>query len=131
MVMNTRQHNALLRRFLAVRTKRTGVCVCLCGEAGIGKSFVASQLVRELACAHTTISATAMAREIIRAVPSGREKLTFWTERTLESSQAGYFVPSDAVAIALLEIVTALAPFVLVVEDLYEASSSLAELVFA
>ena len=119
--------HTIAHRLTGVVRKRPGVTVCLCGEAGIGKSHTALGLLRATPCRHATVRATIQPGELVRTLPTP-DHLATWTERTLESIGSGATVTGTSLVEAIASVLAGLAPFVLVVEDLHEANPETLEL---
>jgi tetratricopeptide (TPR) repeat protein len=113
------------KRLGAVVSKRPSLTVCLWGEPGIGKTHTARMLVQQTPCHHLTVHATIPIRALLGVLPQ-TERLSAWVEAALESLDRGA-TPEQTVA-ALCAWLSALAPFVLHVEDLHEANPERLEL---
>jgi DNA-binding SARP family transcriptional activator len=106
---------ATVQRFAGIVRKRPGVAVCLCGEAGLGKSHTALEVLRLTPCRHLIVRANMSVAQIIGLLPKP-DRLSSWVQRSLEQ-------PVTEISLEVLAAVLAgLAPFVLLVEDLHEAS---------
>jgi tetratricopeptide (TPR) repeat protein len=105
-----------------VLSKHRGVALGLWGEAGIGKSYYTSQLLKNLPCAtlsiHSKVNLAALAGQLPK--PS---KLPLWASKILEKVQQGESVESSNLISALGASLTGLAPFVLHLEDIHEADA--------
>lgn len=118
------RHN-LASQLTGVLRKRSGLSVCLCGEAGIGKSFTAQELLRATPSRSLTVRATVPVPELIRLFPKP-EALPDWAERIREqlltgpaSTDSG--VPHQTAPLLVAALIARQTPFVLLVEDLHEA----------
>lgn len=119
---------ALDQRFRPVTSKRASLVLCLCGEAGIGKSHAAARLLAGLPCRSSSLPATAGLQAWADTLPRSR-RLAPWARRTLEGTAAGQPVTPADLAAALSTQLAEAAPYVLHVEDLHEASDAGLELV--
>lgn len=104
-----------------VSSKRAGVALGIWGEAGVGKSFTVSNLQARVACRsvriHASVSNLALARELPHS-----EALPTWTKNALERLEQGGHVDLKTLSTALSAWLAALAPFILQIEDLHEAT---------
>lgn len=107
------------KRLGAVVSKRPSVTVCLWGEPGVGKTHAAMLLLQQTPCHHLTVHATIPILALLSVLPQA-ERLSAWVEAALKNLDRGA-TPEQTVA-ALSAWLGALAPFVLHVEDLHEAS---------
>jgi two-component SAPR family response regulator len=110
---------ATAQRLMGVVRKRPGIAVCLCGEAGLGKSHVALELLRSTPCRNLSVRASLGLQEVIRTLPQA-VGLPVWAERNLEKILTGQPVPNKAMIETTMAMLTAHAPFVLLIEDLHE-----------
>jgi hypothetical protein len=112
-------------RFAGIVRKRPGVAVCLSGEAGLGKSYTALEVLRLTPCRHLVVRANVSITELLRLLPKP-DRLSSWVQRSLEqhSLERSTAEVSHEVLAAVL---TGLAPFVLMIEDLHEASPEVLE----
>ena len=92
----------LVGLFKPVQLRRTGLVLCLTGEAGIGKTLTATQLAANSGLRSFGVYATASLSDIARALPKP-VKLPAWAERLpgilertgyLEANQAAEFLAS-------------------------------------
>lgn len=118
---------AWLNAFKPVLLRRAGVTLGLWGEAGIGKTFAAQSMLRELSCRGFSLHATAPLPEIARALPSVR-KLPVWGQRNLERLEKGEHLGNTDAANAIAAVLIGLAPAILFIEDLHEADAERTEL---
>jgi tetratricopeptide (TPR) repeat protein len=104
----------------AVLQKRLGVALAVWGEAGIGKSYHATQLLRSLPFRSASFHATTPLATVVQTLPDPK-KLPLWAERSLTRLSTGEAVEGGSVLAALGVTLAALAPFVLHLEDIHEA----------
>ncbi len=109
----------LSKRLGAVVSKRPSLAVWLWGEAGIGKTHTARMLLQQTPCQHVTVHAAIPIRSLSGVLPQV-ERLSAWVEASLEQSDQGARLEQAATALGAWLV--ALAPFVLHVEDVHEAS---------
>ncbi len=107
--------------FKPIQLRRAGLALCLWGEAGIGKTFKAQHLLREVAIRSVSLHATASHSDIAKTIPKGAKTLP-WTTRMLERAARGEPVDTNDFASSLMLALTTCAPFVLHLEDLHEAN---------
>jgi tetratricopeptide (TPR) repeat protein len=110
----------LKKRLAGLLVKRPSVTVGLWGSPGIGKTFAAQSLLHETACKNISLHATTSPSGIALGLPRPK-KLAAWVERTLEKMGSGEFVETAAITDACGSILIGLAPFVVHLEDVYEA----------
>ncbi|MFC4638828.1 AAA family ATPase [Deinococcus hohokamensis] len=108
------------RRLGALSTKRGGVALALWGDPGVGKSWVASQVLRALPLRSAEVPASADPAAVVRTLLRPA-RLPTWTEEALRRLNQGEPVSPEATADALNSLLSELAPFVLLVGDLHEA----------
>ncbi|PZA05774.1 MULTISPECIES: tetratricopeptide repeat protein [unclassified Meiothermus] len=111
----------LVGQLKALPLKREGLALGLWGEPGIGKSHTAKELLQQTPCRSRSLHATAPLSEVIRALPSAA-KLPAWAESLLRHLEQGEHVENEKSASALSVLLMGLAPIVLHLEDLHEAS---------
>jgi tetratricopeptide (TPR) repeat protein len=122
-----------LRRHLnAVLSKHSGQVVGLGGEAGIGKTFVLETLLRETPCRNLCLQSASLQSALtnaalIKALPKG--KFPFWVESHLKCLDKHETLSARTFSEVLAAMLSALAPFVLVFEDIHEFSPERLELV--
>lgn len=111
----------LLARFRPVLSKRRGLALGLWGEAGVGKTYTAMQLLQALPCPSVRLHATAPLAELSRrpwpALPR-------WAEVTLQRLQAQRQQPVSGSVEALAALLAATAPIVVALDDLHEAGAA-------
>ena len=103
---------AISSRFAAILTKRVSVVLGLWGEAGIGKTFAARQVLGQLSCrqqsAHASVPILELARNMTRIV-----NLPLWAKRLEDRVQNGDHLEDETVLDLLAAKLLMLAPFVL------------------
>ncbi len=126
----TGRHETLLhlRRHLnTVLSKRPGQVVGLAGEAGVGKTFVLETLLGETPCKSLCVQPKLTNDELIKALPTG--KFPLWVVSQLEHLAKNETLSVQTSSEVLAAMLSALAPFVLVFEDLHDVSAERLELV--
>ncbi|UQN08695.1 AAA family ATPase [Deinococcus sp. QL22] len=115
---------ALALRLRALTARRTGLAVCVWGEAGIGKSHAVHALLRATPCRSLSVSArltgAAWIQVLVQAEPRPLP-LPTWAAQVLARLQAGAGVDAATSLKTLGAVLAGLAPFVLHLEDLHEA----------
>jgi tetratricopeptide (TPR) repeat protein len=111
-----------LAKFKTVLLKRKGVALGVWGEAGIGKTYQARELLRNLPCRTLSLHATSSWTTLARSLPEAK-KLPIWAERTLERLRRGESVETKQSLEALTALLATLAPMVVHLEDLHETNS--------
>jgi tetratricopeptide (TPR) repeat protein len=111
-----------------VFSKRRSVVVGLWGEAGVGKSYTVQSLLRDLPCQSLSLHATLPTQQLLQRLPRAR-KLAPWAQQTLERALARDFVEGSSLTDALAANLSALAPFVLHLEDIHELDTDRLEFV--
>jgi len=106
-------------RLKGILHRRPGVALGLWGEAGVGKTHAAEGILRRLPCKSLRLHATTALGELAR-MP--RPTLADWAEENLRRMAEGGdpFVPGGTEALTAL--LTQIAPVVVHLEDLHEAS---------
>ncbi len=113
---------ALLQpRLKGVVLKRVGLALALWGEPGVGKSHTVRQLLRETSCRSFSFPALVPPGALVRGIPQP-DRLPAWAEPLLFKLQKGEALDSKRTAEALGAQLSALAPVVLHLEDIHEAS---------
>ena len=110
----------LAEPFKPLLQKRIGLALGIWGEAGIGKSYQVTQLLRSLLCKSASLHATTPLSVLAKTLPKPK-KLATWAERTLTQLGKGETVEASNVINALGATLAGLAPFVLHLEDIHEA----------
>ncbi len=103
-----------------VLSKHRGVALGVWGEAGIGKSYYTTQLLKNLPCATLSVHSKVNLSTFAAQLPKSK-KLPLWASKTLEKVQQGESVEGANFISALGASLTGLAPFVLHLEDIHEA----------
>jgi tetratricopeptide (TPR) repeat protein len=111
---------AISSRFASILTKRVSVVYGLWGEAGIGKTFTAREVLRHTSCQHLNAHATVPLLELLRLLPDVKT-LPTWATRLNERILQGEHLEDETVLDVLAAKLAGLAPFVLYLEDLHEA----------
>ena len=110
---------ALNKRFAGVVSKRLGLAFGLVGELGVGKSWLVRETLKTLTCASRTVQANAPLSVLVRVLPRPA-KLPTWAEKTL--ARPAETLEPRALIDALVAVLSASVPFVLVIEDLHDAA---------
>lgn len=118
----------LLRHLRAVLCKRPGQALWLWGEPGVGKTFTAQALLREVPCRGLSLHATLPDRALLLSLP-WPSRQPIWTEAQRHRILQGQHVPVADLVDTLTATLGALAPFVLHIDDLHEADSDRQNLV--
>lgn len=108
-------------RLNPILSKRQGLVLALWGEAGIGKTWAAQWLLRQTPCKGFSVHGSAPLSALVRALPRPA-KTPLWAERLLERLERGEHADPAPTADALSALLAALAPVILHLEDLHEAS---------
>lgn len=109
-------------RFKPLLSKRASLVLALWGEAGIGKSHTASEVLQALPCRHARFHSTTPIAALIAQLPPAK-KLPLWAERILERVVHGEPTDPSQLISALAALLSQLAPFVLYLEDIHEADA--------
>jgi tetratricopeptide (TPR) repeat protein len=120
--------SAISSRFADILTKRVSAVYGLWGEAGIGKTFAARDILRHAPCQHLNAHATVPLLELVRLLPLV-QKLPIWAERLDDRVRQVEHLEDETVLDLLAAKLSALAPFVLYLEDLHEAGREQRELI--
>jgi tetratricopeptide (TPR) repeat protein len=119
---------AISSRFATILTKRVSVVFGLWGEAGIGKTFTARQVLHQTACQHLSAHASVPILELVRGLPLVKN-LPVWAERLEDRVRQGEYLEDETVLDLLAAKLSALAPFALYLEDLHETGLEQRELI--
>jgi tetratricopeptide (TPR) repeat protein len=111
----------LKERLADVTSGRVALTLGVWAEAGAGKSHAVATALRELSCRSLTVHATAAPVALARQLPNA--PLPAWATQNVQALLRGSSLTEDATVNALAAWLEAIAPFVLHVEDLHEASS--------
>jgi tetratricopeptide (TPR) repeat protein len=122
------QVTQMIRSLRGIVSRRSGQAMALIGQPGIGKTFTAAAILREVGCAHLKVHATVTIVELLRALPRA-ERLANWVEVQLEHALQGEEIEAQTLVDALAANLAALAPFVLYLEDAHGASPERLELI--
>jgi tetratricopeptide (TPR) repeat protein len=111
-----------LAKFKTVLLKRKGVALGVWGEAGIGKTYQARELLRNLPCQTLSFHATSSWTTLAQSLPEAK-KLPRWAAHTLERLRRSESVETKQSLEALTALLATLAPMVVHLEDLHETNS--------
>ena len=111
----------------AVLSRRVGVSLALWGEAGIGKSHAAAELLSQLPCEHLTVPASLPITRLPE-LPRPRP-LPDWVAQQLRGLRSGKELSGRAVVDTLIRSLMPLAPFVLHLEDWHDADPARQDLI--
>lgn len=120
----------MARRLGVVVSKRIGLAVGLWGEPGIGKTHAAQEILERVPCHHLTLRATLGEAQIAAALPHAKT-LPAWVIAQLGRLERGEYVEKATFSATINAALTAVAPFVLHLEDLHEVSPERLELIVA
>ncbi|WP_170928516.1 BTAD domain-containing putative transcriptional regulator [Deinococcus hopiensis] len=109
----------LLTRLRPALSRRTVPPQAIWGEAGVGKSHLARQVLAELGCRTRFIAAAAPDAALAQLLDGGKRPP--WVRGVMERVRAGETASPSALADALAAGLGALAPLALLVEDLHQA----------
>jgi tetratricopeptide (TPR) repeat protein len=112
-VSTSRDVDHIRKRLSGLAARRAGFAVGLRGTAGIGKTFTVLEILNGAPCQTVSLRAVAPMAQLVQALPRPK-RLAVWVERELEKP-----APSLESIVVLL---TGLAPVVVHVEDLHEAT---------
>jgi AAA ATPase domain len=115
-VMRSETIAQLSKRLGGIVSKRPSLTLWLWGEPGIGKTHTTQELLRQTPCHKLSVHATISSQALVALLPRPKN-LPEWVENTLEKA-----VSLEQAATAFTAWLTALAPFVLYLEDAHEAS---------
>ncbi len=120
----------IARQLSVVLSRRVSQTVGLWGEPGIGKTHTLRRILCEIPCQSLSVHATVPEAALVRALPHPK-KIPAWAEMQLERLLSGEQIEARVLVDTLAAILCGLAPFVLHVEDLHEASPQRLELIVA
>ncbi|WP_161880871.1 BTAD domain-containing putative transcriptional regulator [Deinococcus alpinitundrae] len=109
----------LLAHLRPVLSRRVVSPQMVWGDAGVGKSHLARQVLTELGCRTQTVQASAPDAALVRLLDGS--ELPTWVRRVIERTGVGETVSAPALADAFAAGLGTLAPVALLVEDLHEA----------
>jgi tetratricopeptide (TPR) repeat protein len=112
---------SLSRSLRRIVSKQASQLIGLWGEPGIGKTFTANAILNELSCPHLRLHAGMSTLDLLRALPRAK-KLPVWAEVQLERMARGEVTDTHVFAEAVAASLMALAPFVVYLEDVHDAS---------
>ncbi len=102
----------LERRLASVAVRRSGLALCLFGEAGIGKTSAVARLLKNAPYQSATTRAVTLVAQVIQNLPRPK-RISSWLEAKLQT---------DSSLQTLLGLLEVNAPFVLLIEDWHEAT---------
>jgi tetratricopeptide (TPR) repeat protein len=118
-VINTNDH--ILKRLKGLVIKRPGLVLGLWGEAGIGKTHTAAYLLRETSYKNLSLHVTTPLSSLAKALPKPKA-LPVWAERIFEKLERNEVLSSEQTSSAFGAVLSEIAPFILHLEDIHEAS---------
>ena len=119
---------SIAQRFKVVVSRRASLTIGLWGEPGIGKTHTAHAILERIPCKHVSLHAAAPLSSLVRALLTPRH-VPAWAEHHLERIKNDETIDPETEAVTLTAFLTGLAPFVVHLEDLHEASEERANLV--
>jgi hypothetical protein len=120
----------LAKRLKGLIIKRPGMTLGLWGQAGIGKTYFATQLLRETQCKNISLHATAPLSKLALSLPKPA-KLPVWAETILERILRNEVLTTEQTTSAFGAVLSEVAPFILHLEDIHEASPERLEWIVA
>lgn len=114
---------ALVERLRPVANKRAGIALGVWGEAGIGKSHRLAAVLTQLPCHTRTVSANGSPAQLAGSLPRP-SRLATWVERAITAAGTGPVSDPANLGAAFASWLRALAPFVLLFEDVHAASEA-------
>ena len=118
----------LARQLGVVTSRRVSVTLGLWGEPGIGKTHAARDILEHVPCHHLSVHATTPLSHIESAFPEAKA-LPDWVKSQLGRLRRCEPMEPQAVAQVFAASLSALAPFVLHLEDIHEADAERVELI--
>jgi tetratricopeptide (TPR) repeat protein len=118
------------RRLKGLIIKRQGMALGLWGEVGIGKTHAAITLMRESSSRGFAMHATASLADLTRALPKPA-KLPVWAATLLEKLEGNEVLSLEQSVSAFAAVFSGIAPFILYLEDIHEASPERLEWIVA
>lgn len=110
----------LTPRLKAVAVRRGGLALVLWGEAGIGKSWAASELLTGLGCRTFRAQAAQPLHAFTVSLPRPK-RLPSWADASLKRLERGETLEPTQLVDTLSALIAALSPLVILIEDLHEA----------
>ena len=110
------------KRLNGLVIKRPGMALGLWGEAGIGKTHVTQNLLRESSSRSVTARATTSLSNLAKALPKPK-KLPVWAESMLERLERNEHLNAEQTTSVLAALLSENAPFILHLEDVHETSA--------
>lgn len=110
----------LTPRLKAVAAKRGGLALVLWGEAGVGKSWTATEGVKGLGCRAFRVQAARPLHQLAASLPRPK-RLPGWADASLRRLSGGETLEPAQLIDTLSALLAALTPVVVTVEDLHEA----------
>lgn len=110
------------RQLGVVTSRRVSLCMGLWGEPGIGKSYVAQQVLARVPCRHLSLHATTPLPQLVRNLPQDLT-LPDWVTTQLARIERGEALRTQTTAQTFAAVLVALAPCVLHLEDIHEAGA--------
>jgi AAA domain len=110
------------KRLVGLTARRTGFCIGLFGNAGIGKTHTALQLLQASPCRFQVTQSTVGIQALTNTL-RGSKKLATVIERNVQRIQNGERLELQTLIDVYAAMLSAQAPFVLLVEDMHEASA--------
>ncbi len=112
---------SLLAHLRPVRLRRRGAALALWGEAGIGKSHTALEVLRLGELRSHSFPARTPLSDLALQLPRPR-RLSLWSQTQLDLLQRGEGAGQDHIRDLLCTVLVGLAPVTLLLEDLHELS---------
>jgi tetratricopeptide (TPR) repeat protein len=126
--MNSLEH--FQKRLNGLMIKRPGLAFGLWGEAGIGKTHTTTHILHNTPCKNLSLHSTTKLSDLAFALPKPKT-LPFWATRIFEKLEQFETLSTEQTITALGAVLSSIAPFVLHLEDLHEASTERLEWVQA
>ena len=128
MEINAGLLRTLVLRLNPVISRQVGVVLKLQGSAGSGKSWLTGRLLHDLKCRSQLVMATSSFSSWLLLLPRPKN-LSVRAERLFARLDANELLEDERCLPVLLEVLKVLAPFVLHLEDLHDASLEKLELI--
>lgn len=113
----------LLENLNGVASGFRSVAIAVVADAGMGKTHTVQQVIEVLPCTRVSIHAAEPLRWLHSRLPATPKSLPLWAQQVLKQIKDQQVVPEKFLAQALCSYFTALAPVVLHLEDVHEASA--------